>query len=65
MGIGTGIVLLLLGLILLLGVVNVDLPWIDDYQLGLLLTILGAVALVLVMVLGARRRSTVIERDVT
>lgn len=34
MSIGLGIVLLLLGLILLLGVVNVDLPFVEDYRLG-------------------------------
>jgi len=65
MSIGLGIALLLFGLILLLGVVNVDLPWVDDYRLGILLTILGVVALILSMTLGtAGRRSThVIERD--
>ena len=65
MGIGLGIGLLLFGLILLLRVVNVDLPWVDDYRLGILLTILGVVALLLTMTLGtAGRRSThVIERD--
>lgn len=65
MAIGTGIVLLLLGLILLTGVVNVDIPAVDDYQLGILLAIVGALALVLSLVVGARRRSTVVERDVT
>lgn len=65
MAIGTGIALLLFGLILLLNVVSVDLPWVDDYRLGVLLTILGVVALVLSMTIGtARRRSThVIERN--
>ena len=65
MSIGLGIVLLLFGLILLLGVVNVDLPFVEDYQLGILLTVLGVVALILTMVLGAsRRRSThVVERE--
>jgi hypothetical protein len=66
MGIGTGIALLLFGLILVLRVVEIDLPFVDDYRLGILLTILGVVSLVLVMTLGAtRRRSTyVVERDV-
>ena len=65
MSIGLGIVLLLFGLILLLVVVNVDLPFVEDYQLGILLTVLGVVALILTMVLGAsRRRSThVVERE--
>jgi len=68
MGIGTGIALLLFGLILLLGVVNVDIPWVDDYRLGVLLTILGVVAIALVMrAVAMRRRSTtqVVERDTT
>jgi hypothetical protein len=64
MSIGLGIVLLLLGLILILGVVNVDLPLVEDYQLGILLTVLGVVALILTMVLGSGRGAThVIERE--
>jgi hypothetical protein len=65
MSIGLGIGLLLFGLILLLRVVNVDLPWVDDYRLGILLTILGVVALILTMTLGTswRRSTHVIERD--
>jgi hypothetical protein len=65
MSIGLGIGLLLFGLILLLRVVNVDLPWVDDYRLGILLTILGVVALILTMTLGTswRRSTYVIERD--
>jgi hypothetical protein len=65
MSIGLGIALLLFGLILLLGVVNVDLPWVDDYRLGILLTILGVVALILTMVLGTsgRRSTHVVERE--
>jgi cell division protein FtsW (lipid II flippase) len=65
MSIGLGIVLLLLGLILLLDVVNVDLPLVEDYQLGILLAILGLVALVLSMVLGTSRRGAthVVERE--
>ena len=41
MGIGTGIVLIALGLVLLLGVIQVDIPWVEDYTLGLILTVLG------------------------
>jgi len=65
MSIGLGIVLVLLGLILLLGVVNVDLPYVEDYQLGILLTALGVVALILTLVLGAsgRRSTHVVERE--
>lgn len=65
MGIGLGIALLLAGLVLLLGVVQVDIPWIDEYTLGVLLALGGVVAIVLVVAMSAkRRRSTVIERDV-
>ena len=66
MGIGLGIVLTLLGLILVLHVVNVDLPYVNDYQLGILLVVMGVAALVIVLTMSAmRRRSTrVIERDV-
>jgi hypothetical protein len=64
MGIGTGIVLIALGLVLLLGVVQVDIPWVEDYTLGLILTVLGVLSLVLVMILSSKRRhTTVIERD--
>ena len=66
MGIGLGIVLTLIGLTLVLHVVNVDLPYVDDYQLGLLLLIVGVVALLLVLTLNAMRgRSTqVVEHDI-
>jgi hypothetical protein len=65
MGIGSGIALILAGLVLLLGVINVDIPRVDDYGLGVLLTIVGVVSIVLVVGMNAmRRRSThVIERD--
>jgi fumarate reductase subunit D len=62
MGIGLGVVLLLLGLILALGVV--DLPAsIDDVvatsTLGWILIIVGALAIILALVMNAQRtRST-------
>ena len=62
MSIGFGIGLLLLGLILVLRVVQVDLPFVDDYRLGVLLVILGIAAVVLTLVAwGRARRSHVIE----
>ena len=67
MGIGLGIVLTLVGLILLMQVVNVDVPWVDDYRLGVLLVIVGVVELVLVVIMNATRRSTTVvehEREV-
>lgn len=66
MGIGLGILLLVLGLILLLGVV--DLPQSVDNAvatetLGWILVIAGALALVLALVLNAQRsRTTHVER---
>jgi len=64
MGIGLGIVLTLVGLILLMQVVNVDVPWVDDYRLGVLLVIVGVVELVLVVIMNAtRRNTTVVEHE--
>lgn len=59
MGIGLGIVLFLLGLILVTGVVNYDINFIEDQNLGWVLLIVGAVALVLSIVMNQQRsRST-------
>lgn len=66
MGIGLGIVLLVLGLILLLGVI--DLPQSVDNvvateMLGWILVIAGALALVLALIVNAQRsRTTHVER---
>ena len=65
MGIGTGILLAVLGLILLTGTIQADLPWIEDYTLGGILLIAGVIALVLSMAVWRRGRTTrVVERDV-
>jgi len=63
MGLGLGIVLLLAGLVLVLDVITYDIPRVDDYQLGVLLVIVGAAAIVLTLVMGAihSRRATVEE----
>lgn len=62
MGIGLGIVLFLLGLILVTGVVNYDINFIEDQNLGWILLIVGAVALVLSIVINQQRsRSTHVE----
>jgi hypothetical protein len=62
MSIGFGIGLLLIGLILVLRVVQVDLPYVDDYRLGVLLVILGIVAVLLTLLAWNRTtRSHVIE----
>lgn len=62
MGIGLGIVLFLLGLILVTGVVNYDINFIQDQTLGWILLIVGALALVLSLVMNQQRsRSTHVE----
>ena len=62
MGIGLGIVLVLLGLILVSGVVEYDINFIEDTTLGWILLIVGALALVLSLVLNQQaRRSTHVE----
>lgn len=62
MGIGLGIVLLLAGLVLALEVVTYDLPYVDDYQLGVLLIIVGAATVVLALVwAGLRSRRASVE----
>ena len=58
MSIGFGIGMLLVGLVLVLGVVNVDIPYVEDYQLGVILIILGILGIVLTMIAWNRGRST-------
>ncbi len=64
MGAGLGIVLLLAGLILVSGVVNIDLSFIDDNGLGWILILVGAIALVVSLVMARQRTrgTTVVER---
>jgi uncharacterized membrane protein YidH (DUF202 family) len=62
MGIGFGIGMVLVGLILVLRVVQVDIPYVDDYSLGILLIVLGIIGIVLtLMVWNRASRSTVVE----
>jgi hypothetical protein len=58
MGIGLGIVLLVLGLILVTGVVNFDIGFIDDQGLGWILVIVGALAIILALVMNKQRSET-------
>jgi len=59
MGIGLGIVLVLAGLILVTGVVNYDINFVEDQTLGWILLVVGALALVLSLVINQQRnRST-------
>lgn len=62
MGIGFGIGMVLVGLVLVLRVVQVDIPFVDDYSLGVLLIVLGIVGIVLTLMAWSRTsRSHVIE----
>lgn len=58
MGIGLGVVLLILGLILVLGVFEYDMSYVDDEALGWILLIAGIVALVLSLYMNAQRSHT-------
>jgi uncharacterized membrane protein HdeD (DUF308 family) len=64
MGIGLGIVLLVAGLILVSGVVNFDLSYIDDTGLGWILVIVGALAIVLALLNAQSGRTTRVERHI-
>ncbi|QWZ07907.1 hypothetical protein KRR39_21470 [Nocardioides panacis] len=58
MGIGTGIVLLVVGLILVLGVVNFDIGLVDDVALGWILLVVGVLAIILALVMNQQRSRT-------
>jgi uncharacterized membrane protein HdeD (DUF308 family) len=58
MGIGTGIVLVVIGLILVLGVVNFDISFVDDAALGWILLAAGIAAIVLALVMNQQRSRT-------
>ena len=58
MGIGVGIVLLVLGLILVMGVVNFDIGFVDDMALGWIFLIVGILAIILALVMNKQRSET-------
>ena len=58
MGIGLGVVLVVIGLILVTGVVNFDISFIDDQGLGWILLVVGALAIVLALVMNGQRSRT-------
>ena len=58
MGVGLGIVLLVIGLILVTGVVNFDVGFVDDQGLGWILVIVGVLAIVLALIMNAQRSRT-------
>lgn len=55
MGIGLGIVLVLAGLVLVTGVVNYDISFIEGQTLGWILLMMGALALVFALVMNQQR----------
>jgi len=57
MGIGIGIVLIVIGAILLFAL-DVDLPYVSDDTLGIILIVAGVIALVLALVMNAQRGRT-------
>lgn len=65
MSIGAGITMIVFGLILLLGVVQVDVPLINEYTLGVLLTLGGIAAIVFSLTLGNRPWGRTVTRDRT
>jgi uncharacterized membrane protein HdeD (DUF308 family) len=57
MGIGLGILLVVVGLVLMFAV-NVNIPYVSDNTLGLILLIAGVLAIVLALVMNAQRSRT-------
>jgi uncharacterized membrane protein HdeD (DUF308 family) len=58
MGIGIGIVLIVLGLVLVTGVINVDTSAVDMTTLGWILLAVGVLAVILALVMNAQRSRT-------
>jgi len=62
MAIGTGIVLIVLGLVLVLDVVNVDTSVVDTGTLGWILLVAGVLAIVISLIVNQQRsRATVVQ----
>jgi uncharacterized membrane protein HdeD (DUF308 family) len=57
MGIGTGIVLIVIGAILLFAL-NIDMPFVSDDTLGIIFIVAGALALILALIMQAQRSRT-------
>lgn len=62
MGIGLGIVLIVVGAILYWAV-EVNIPWVSDNTLGIILMVVGALAIVLALVVNQQRtrHTTVVD----
>ncbi|WP_375424628.1 hypothetical protein [uncultured Friedmanniella sp.] len=57
MGIGTGIVLIVIGAILLFAL-DVNIPFVSDDTLGIILIVAGVVTVILALVMNAQRGRT-------
>jgi uncharacterized membrane protein HdeD (DUF308 family) len=57
MGIGLGIVLIVVGAILLFAL-NIDMPFVSDDTLGIILIVAGVIAVILALVMNAQRGRT-------
>jgi hypothetical protein len=57
MGIGLGIVLIVIGAILLFAL-NINIPYVSDNTLGMILIVAGAITLILTLVMNAQRGRT-------
>jgi uncharacterized membrane protein HdeD (DUF308 family) len=57
MGIGTGIVLIVIGAILLFAL-NIAMPFVSDDTLGIIFIVAGALALILALIMQAQRSRT-------
>ena len=58
MGLGLGILLLVIGLILVTGVIEYDISFIEDTTLGWILLLAGVLAIVLALVMNQQRSRT-------
>jgi len=66
MGVGVGVVLLVVGAILYWAV-EVDIPGVSDNTLGIILMVVGVIAIILALIINQQRsRTTVVEerRDI-
>ena len=57
MGIGLGVVLIVIGAILLFAL-NINIPFVSDNTLGIILIVAGALTLILALVMNAQRGRT-------
>lgn len=62
MGVGVGVVLLVVGAILYWAV-EVDIPGVDDNTLGIILMVVGVIAIVLALVMNQQRSRTKIVEE--